>query len=50
MSTSLPVREATEDAPSASATGLRTPRASGPSFRRKPGTRCPTAVANANAS
>ena len=50
MSTSLPVSEATEEAPNASATGLRTASASGPTFRRTPGARCPTAVANAKAS
>ena len=37
MSTSHPVRVATEDAPRAIATGLRTPIASGPSFRRETG-------------
>jgi hypothetical protein len=50
MSTLLPVKDATDDAPSARLTVLRTPSASGPSFWRKPGTRCPTAVANAKAS
>ena len=50
MSTRLPVREATEVAPSASATGLRTPMASGPTLRASPGVRCPIAVASANAS
>ena len=50
MSTRLPVSEATEDAPSASATGLRTPTASGPTSGASPGARCPIAVASANAS
>ena len=45
-----PVREMTEARPSASATGLRTPTASGPIFSASPGTRSPTAVASANAS
>ena len=48
--TSLPVRVATDETASAMATGLRTPTASGPIFSRRPGARCPIAVANATAS
>ena len=49
-STWLPVREATDDAASAIDTGLLTPIAIGPSLSRRPGARCPTAVASAGAS
>ncbi len=48
--TGLPVREATELAPSARVTGPRTPTASGPMFSVKSGARNPIAVASANAS
>ena len=50
ISTRLPVREATELAPSARVTGPRTPTASGPIFSVMPGARSPIAVASANAS
>ena len=44
------MRVATDDSPSASATGLRTPTARGPILSLRPGARRPTAVASANAS
>jgi len=50
ISTRLPVSEATELAPSASPTGVRTPTARGPIFKVIPGARSPIAVASANAS
>ena len=48
--TGLPVRVATDLRPSASAAGLRTPTASGPTVSGRPGARPPTAVASAKAS